>query len=157
MKTTFLPANSVLSETSGVRANARNKLATIVALVPMLVMAYSQQSFAAGDPVRGEQIYEGCTDCHSLDENSVGPKHRDVFGNKAGAVSDYHYSEPLKSSGITWNEETLDKWLTDSQKVVPGNRMFFRVPAAQARADVIAYLKSLRSNNGHAAVSPPRT
>jgi cytochrome c len=156
MKTAVLPANGVISGTIGVRAYARIKLATIVALVPMLVMAHSQVSLAAGDPVRGEQIYEGCTDCHALDENSVGPKHRNVFGSKAGAVSDYHYSAALKSSGIVWSEDTLDKWLTDSQALVPGNKMFFRVPDAQARADIIAYLKTLKTDNGHAATSPSR-
>ena len=94
-----------------------------------------------GDPARGEQLYEACTDCHSLDKNDVGPRHRGVFGRKAGSLPDYSYSDALKSSNIVWNEETLDKWLTDPQAFVPGVKMFFHLDYAQDRADVIAYLK----------------
>ncbi len=94
-----------------------------------------------GDPDRGEQIYEACTDCHSLDKSDVGPRHRGVFGRKAGSLPDYSYSDALKSSKIVWNEETLDKWLTDPQTFVPGVKMYFHLDSAQARADVIAYLR----------------
>jgi cytochrome c len=94
-----------------------------------------------GHPARGEQLYEACTDCHSLDKNDVGPRHRGVFGRKAGSLPDYSYSEALKSSNIVWNEETLDKWLTDPQAFVPGTKMYFHLDNAQDRADVIAYLK----------------
>ena len=55
--------------------------------------------------------------------------------------SDYDYSDALKSANITWNEETLDKWLTDPQAVAPGAKMFFHLDNPQDRADVIAYLK----------------
>jgi len=95
----------------------------------------------AGDADRGEQIYQACTDCHSLDKNDVGPRHRGVFGRKAGSLPDYDYSDALKSANIVWNEETLDKWLTDPQAFVPGVRMFFHLDNPQDRADVIAYLK----------------
>jgi len=96
---------------------------------------------AAPSAAHGEEIYQSCQDCHSLDSNDVGPKHRGVFGRKAASVPDYSYSEALKGSGITWNEDTLDKWLTDPQKLVPGSKMFFHLDAAQDRADVIEYLK----------------
>jgi cytochrome c len=96
---------------------------------------------AAADVSHGEEIYQSCQDCHSLDTNDVGPKHRGVFGRKAASVADYSYSTALKNSGITWNEEALDKWLTDPQKLVPGSKMFFHLNAAQDRADVIEYLK----------------
>jgi cytochrome c len=95
----------------------------------------------AGDADRGEQIYQACTDCHSLDKNDVGPRHRGVFGRKAASLPDYDYSDALKSANIVWNEETLDKWLTDPQAVAPGAKMFFHLDNPQDRADVIAYLK----------------
>jgi cytochrome c len=79
--------------------------------------------------------------CHSLDKNEIGPRHRNVFGSKAGSVPDYDYSAALKASGIVWNETTLDKWLTDPQAFVPGTKMTFSVDVAQDRADVIAFLK----------------
>ena len=94
-----------------------------------------------GDAGHGEALYEACQDCHSLDKNDVGPRHRGVFGRKAASLSDYDYSDALKSANIVWNEETLDKWLTDPQAVAPGAKMFFHLDNPQDRADVIAYLK----------------
>ncbi|MFA5957732.1 cytochrome c family protein [Hyphomicrobium sp.] len=96
---------------------------------------------AAPDVSRGEQIYQSCQDCHSLDTNDVGPMHRGVFGRKAASVPDYSYSTALKNSGITWDQDSLDRWLTDPQKLVPGSKMFFHLDSAQDRADVIEYLK----------------
>ena len=95
----------------------------------------------AGDADRGEKLYEACTDCHSLDKNDVGPRHRGVFGRKAGSLPDYRYSAALKSASVVWNEEALDKWLTDPQAFIPGARMVFHLDSAQDRADVIAYLR----------------
>ena len=94
-----------------------------------------------GDPARGETVYEACQDCHSLDKNDVGPRHRGVYGRKAGSLPDYDYSDALKSANIVWDEETLDKWLTDPQSVAPGAKMVFHLESAQDRADVIAYLR----------------
>ncbi len=95
----------------------------------------------AGDPARGEQVYQACTDCHSLDQNDVGPRHRGVYGRKAGSLPDYDYSDGLKNANIVWGEETLDKWLTNPQAFVPGAKMVFHLDDAKDRADVIAYLK----------------
>ncbi|MBS0249938.1 MAG: c-type cytochrome [Proteobacteria bacterium] len=110
------------------------------AIAAALVFATSNAR-AAADAARGEVLYQGCQDCHSLDSNDVGPKHRGVYGRKAGTISGYSYSDALRNSGITWNTDTLDKWLTDPQKLVPGSKMFFHLDAAQDRADVIEYLK----------------
>ena len=62
-------------------------------------------------------------------------------GARPPRCSDYDYSDALKSANIVWNEETLDKWLTDPQAVAPGAKMFFHLDNPQDRADVIAYLK----------------
>lgn len=118
------------------------RLATAARAIALVVCCGSSSTcLASGDPVRGEAVYQGCMDCHSLDENDVGPKHAGVFGRKAGAVPDYHYSDALKNSGIVWTEETLDKWLKDPEALVPGTKMFYSVENAQDRADVIAFLK----------------
>ena len=96
---------------------------------------------AAGDPERGAQVYEGCQDCHSIDKNDVGPRHRGVFGRKAGSLPDFDYSPALKDAGFVWDEKTLDQWLTDPQAFRPGVRMFYHLGDPQDRADVIAYLR----------------
>ena len=122
----------------------REKYAAAVVLAVAISAALTGTVWAgglSGDASHGEALYESCQDCHSLDKNDVGPRHRGVFGRKAASLSDYDYSDALKSANITWNEETLDKWLTDPQAVAPGAKMFFHLDNPQDRADVIAYLK----------------
>ena len=106
-----------------------------------LLIALASPALAEGDPDRGARVYEGCQDCHSLDKNDVGPRHRGVYGRKAGSVPDYEYSDALRSSGIVWDEATLDKWLTNPQAFVPGAKMFYHLANPQDRADVIAFLR----------------
>ena len=97
----------------------------------------------AGDAERGRELYEArCTGCHSIEANRVGPMHRGVFGRKAGSVAGFAYSPAVRSSGIIWRDETLDRWLTNPQDVIPGQRMNFTVDLGQDRADIIAFLKS---------------
>lgn len=96
---------------------------------------------AAGDPERGEQIYQRCAGCHSLDANRVGPRHRGVYGRRAGGVDDYRYSRALRQSDIVWDDHTLDAWLTDPGRFIPGSRMGYRLKQAVDRADIIAFLR----------------
>jgi len=112
------------------------------ALAALAVLSPAQAAPPAGSAARGEQLYVSrCGACHSLDENRAGPAHRGVYGRKAGAAKGFDYSPALKASRIVWNEKTLDRWLTDPEKLVRGQKMAFTVPDAKDRADLIAYLK----------------
>lgn len=112
------------------------------ALVALAAVLFCSPSFANGNPERGKELYESrCIGCHSLDANRIGPKHRGVFGRKAGAVSEFRYSTGVGSSTVVWNEATLDRWLTNPQGFIAGARMGFRVGDAADRADLIAFLK----------------
>jgi cytochrome c len=64
-----------------------------------------------------------------------------VYGRKAASLAGFQYSASLKSSGLTWNPETLDQWLTDPDAMVPGNDMSFATPKVADRRDLIAYLQ----------------
>jgi cytochrome c len=106
------------------------------------VFAVASAARAEGDAARGADLYDSrCGGCHSLDANRVGPKHRGVYGRKAGSIGDFSYSPAVKNSSVVWADDTLDKWLTNPQSVIPGQRMNFRVNTAEDRADIIAYLK----------------
>jgi cytochrome c len=95
---------------------------------------------------RGLAIYQAkCIACHSADENRVGPAHWGVVGRRAGLAKDYEYSEALTISKLVWNAATLNAWLTDPEKAIPGQRMGYRLSLAQERADVIAYLATLKT------------
>jgi cytochrome c len=99
----------------------------------------------AADAGRGKQLYESrCIGCHSIDENRVGPAHRGVFGRKAGAAKGFDFSPALKASRMIWNEKTLDRWLTNPEATIPGQRMGFSVPKAADRADIIEYLRTAK-------------
>jgi cytochrome c len=119
----------------------RDRVTIAMALAVMLAAGHSAPSFAAGDAAHGAKVYQDCMLCHSLDKNEIGPRHRGVFGRKAGSVPGYDYSAALRTAGVVWNETTLDKWLSDPQALVPGTKMLFSLEDAQDRADVIAFLK----------------
>jgi len=129
--------NSLLIE----RKRAPARAFALAGVAAVMFAGLSSSAAVAGDADRGEMLYQGCQDCHSLDKNDVGPRHRGVFGRKAGSIADYNYSEGLKQSGIVWDEATLDKWLTDPQAFVPDAKMFYHLADAKDRADVIAFLK----------------
>ena len=101
------------------------------------------QPMPTGDAARGEQLYPvRCGACHSLDANRVGPRHRGVVGRHAASLSDFNYSPALRRLDVTWDEANLDRWLTNPTAVAPGTAMGIRVPSAQERADIIAYLRA---------------
>jgi cytochrome c len=109
-----------------------------------LLIAIGSPSARAGDQPNGETLFaRRCGGCHSLDTDKEGPRLRDVYGRRAGQVHGFMYSEALKKAGTTWDETTLDTWLREPGDLVPGTEMDFRVPGAEERKTIIAYLKHL--------------
>jgi cytochrome c len=128
---------------------------TISRVVPGLVLAAAigastaailSEAEAAGDAAAGEHVFARCVVCHSpkAGENKIGPSLAGVFGRKSGSVTGYDYSPALKSAGITWDEQELDKYLTNPPADVHGTKMVISVPSAEDRQNVIAYLKTLK-------------
>lgn len=98
----------------------------------------------AEEPSKGKDLFERrCGGCHALDREKEGPRLRDVYGRVSGTVPSFRYSDALKNARITWNAEILDKWLKDTEALVPDNDMTFRVISADERSAIIAYLKQL--------------
>lgn len=105
--------------------------------------------WAAGDAKKGADVFaEECGDCHSViaGKNKKGPSLNGVFGRKAGSVADFSgYSEAMKQSGITWSSDKVDAYITQPKKIVAGGKMKYDgLGDAAARADVIAYLMSVK-------------
>lgn len=114
------------------------KLPLAAAILACALPALAQSP--AGDAQRGQDYFEKrCVKCHV--KEGMGPPYVGVLGRTAGTVKGFEYSEALRASGIVWTEETLDKWLTDPDKLVPGNLMGLKIRNPQLRADLVAYLK----------------
>jgi cytochrome c len=102
----------------------------------------TEQALTEGDAMRGKDVFEKrCTGCHGMEQDREGPRLRGVFGRSAGSVPGYDYSPALQKAHIVWNDETLDKWLTDPDALVPGNNMEFHVARPQERRDLIRFLR----------------
>jgi cytochrome c len=89
--------------------------------------------------------FSRCAGCHSTQagQNKIGPSLDGAFGRTSGSVPGYNYSAALKNAHLTWDEQTLDKFLQNPGGLVHGTKMFVSVPDAKTRQRVIAYLKSL--------------
>ena len=118
--------------------------ATAALLMTLLVAGAARaDGDAARGEARGEARFQDCAACHKLEAgaNNIGPSLHGIFSRKAGALADFRYSPAIKRSGISWTPETLDKFISDPQAVVPANRMPYAGMAnASDRADLIAYL-----------------
>jgi cytochrome c len=113
-----------------------------------------RSALAEGDPERGARVFHVCATCHSTrpGEHLTGPSLAGVWGRMAGTAAGFQrYSEAMKSSGITWNATTLDKWLANPDTFIRGTVMMFPgLRNGRDRGDVIAYLKAVSEDKAPA-------
>ncbi len=100
---------------------------------------------ADGDPDMGKRQFAPCSACHTVEEggpDKLGPNLHGVFGRKAGTKPDFAYSDALKNSGITWDADKINTWITKPAAMVPGTKMaFIGISKDEVRANIIAYLQ----------------
>jgi cytochrome c len=90
----------------------------------------------------GEAVYARCLGCHALAYDRTGPRHCALFGRRAGSVKGFDYSAAMKASDIVWTARTLDRFLTNPTKVVPGTSMGYAgIASAEERAALIEWIK----------------
>ena len=106
--------------------------------------------YTEGDADNGSIIYkDACGQCHQLNPglNKKGPQLMSIYGAPAATLKDYTYSEGLTASGWVWDAKTLDPYIADAQKAIPDSKMLSDpMPDAKERADIIAYLSTLRAD-----------
>lgn len=126
----------------------RDKFMAIVKTTLAVVVAVFLASGAAqaGDAEKGKKVFKKCSACHLVDKekHKTGPHLVNLFGREAGSLESYKkYSKAIKASGIIWDEETLDGFLTKPKAYLKGTRMAYAGLKKEAdRANVIAYLKT---------------
>ena len=105
--------------------------------------------YTEGDADNGSIIYkDACGQCHQRNAglNKKGPQLMNIYGAPAAELKDYTYSKGLEASGWVWDAETLDPYIADAQKAMPDSKMLSDpMPDAEERADIIAYLSTLRA------------
>jgi cytochrome c len=121
----------------------------VLVATSILIMLAAAAARAGGDAGRGEQIFgQDCRVCHSLEEGyqKEGPSLYEIWGKRAGTVPYFPHYKALKGANFVWNETTLDAWLANPRALANGKdtNMTFHLDSARDRADVVAYLKSLR-------------
>jgi cytochrome c len=122
----------------------------LLALAAVLATPTAFASEAEGNAANGRELFmaNSCPTCHGVtkeDNSKVGPNLIGVVGRKAGTTQSLlGPSENLKKYGVIWSAETLDEFLADPNAKVPGTAMIGKLADPQQRADVIAYLSTLK-------------
>lgn len=120
---------------------------TRFALLASLLVGAGAQCAPATAPstIGGRELYEQhCSACHSPDVNRAGPMHRGVFGRRVGMAPGFAYSKALKGAQVVWTEQTLDAWLQDPEKLIPGQQMFVNIDDKATREQIIRFLRTLK-------------
>jgi cytochrome c len=128
------------------------KNSSMIAAAAILIAgqaAYAQPAAPpVGDPVRGQTVYkQKCSSCHTggtFTGDFTGPQLDGVVGRSAGGTQDFDYSTALKTWGMVWTPALIDQFLAGPSKLVPGTMMNVTVSSEQDRADVIAFLATLK-------------
>jgi cytochrome c len=117
-----------------------------ITMLMMSLAAGSAESGATADDevAAGQALYEGkCSGCHSVDTDRIGPRHRDVVGRAVASVIGYDYSPALEHLGGRWTAERLDRFLSGTQQMAPGSKMYVEVDDPVQRRLIIDYLQSV--------------
>jgi nitrite reductase (NO-forming) len=117
---------------------------SVCLLSGIALTSFAAQPAAPTDVAAGREVFRICSACHSLDpgHNLIGPSLSGLIGRKAGTAPGFDYSDAMKQANITWDAKSLDGYLADPQKVVPGNRMpFGGLKSDLDRQELIAYLE----------------
>jgi cytochrome c len=122
-------------------ATVFSALSLLASLAPALA--------AQEESEEGKVAYNNaCRTCHSFkpDDNRLGPTLHGIVGRKAGSIEGFAFSPSMKSSGITWDDATLDQFISNPNQVVSGNKMqpFGGIADASERKKIVDYLKTLK-------------
>ena len=120
------------------------RLLSAVAAVGLISTMVAAEARADGDAAKGKRVFNKCKTCHELttEKNKIGPNLVGIIGRKSGSVAGFKYSSAMQNAGITWDEKTIDAYIADPKKYIPGNKMVLApIKNEDQREDLIAYIK----------------
>jgi cytochrome c len=140
----------------GVITKSHSSIRALTGLAALLAAIFALSGIAeaadAGNPAKGETLFKSkCAICHETEagKNKVGPSLHGVVGRKAGTAGGFNLYRGLRDASWTWDEAALNAYLTDppaytKDKNGKNATMVLRTGNPQERADIIAFLKTLK-------------
>ncbi|MDZ7709708.1 MAG: c-type cytochrome [Roseovarius sp.] len=127
-----------------------------------LIAAGGARAELIGDAEAGARHFNACKGCHQVGkgaEDRIGPHLNGLFGRQAAAHEGYRYSASMERAGVdglTWTLETLDAYIENPRALVSKTRMSYRgMKDEQARADLLAYLRTFSDNPANIPEAEP--
>lgn len=148
----------------GMNCLARAALTALASLAPLAALAQGampgyqppldaglKARLAQADLAAGGKFFERkCSQCHDGEKtggHAKGPFLWNVFGRRAATIPGFEFSAAMKKTGIVWDEATLDYYLADTERAIPGKAMnFVGIPDPALRAAVVMFLRTLNDN-----------
>ncbi len=120
-------------------------LGLAAALLSGSLSVWAPVAASAADPSKGNDVFQDrCSMCHLDEGQGQGPNLKGVVGRKAGALPGFAFTSAMTGSNLVWTPANLDRLLQGPAKLVPGTTMPMTVPSPEDRADLIAYLATLK-------------
>jgi cytochrome c len=125
-------------------------------VLALAVIAGLPAAAQAQDAEAGKAVFSQCRACHAIGEGAksgVGPVMNGLIGRKAGSIEGFNYSEPMKASGLTWDEATFTEYIQNPKAKVVGTKMIYAGLKDETKIkDLIAFLKTY-DNDGKAVAA----
>ena len=105
-----------------------------------------------GNAVDGKRTAIVCKSCHTFEKggsNGVGPNLWNIVGAEIATDESFKYSRALREVKGTWTKARLDSYLKNPRSFARGTTMTVGAPRDNQRANIIAYMETLRDGHEH--------
>jgi cytochrome c len=139
------------NESSSKESNSSENSAEALSHFQPAISPELKELFTTADIEAGHNYFlRKCSSCHDdfkSDTHGKGPNLWNIMGRKAGSAAGFKYSDAMRQSGHTWNYATLNYYLTDTKRAVPGRIMNFKgIKKDKDRAKLLLFLRSMNDN-----------